>query len=212
MSEVLKQRLVGTLLVLLVVIISAFLLVKNANDKADVQNAQVVPVSNPKIETVDDNVFVDELEKLIDPHNMGNIISSEVKGLGSKESIIKGVPPKPQNLATKKPTIEKVKASIVKVAKPTKETAPISKLKKKKINKPEWLIQLASFSVRGKAQALKVKVKALGYKSSIVPIKNSEGRTFYRLRVGPESDEKIVNSIVSKVKKHLKLTPQIIKM
>ena len=212
MSEVLRQRLVGTLLVMLVIIASAFLLVKNANDKADVQNAQIVPKINPKIEIIDDNVFVDELEKLIDPHNMGNIISLEVEGLGSKESIIKRAPPKSQNLTTKKPIIEKVQASIGKVAKPTKETAPISKLKKKKTNKPEWLIQLASFSVRGKAQALKVKVKALGYKSSIVPIKNSEGRTFYRLRVGPESDEKIVNSIVSKVKRHLKLTPQIIKM
>ena len=84
--------------------------------------------------------------------------------------------------------------------------------KKVNTNQAKWIIQLASFRVIGKAQALQLKVKALGYKSSIQSVKNSEGKTFYRLRIGPELNEKVVSIIVRKIKQHLHLTPQIIKI
>ena len=212
MAEVGKQRLVGTLLVLLTIATSAFFLVKNANNHAEVQNEEPALVFNTKIETVDDNVVMDELEILVDPHHLGGAmpspVTAEKKGkLESKLTLIDS-----KNVTSKKPNLEKVKVAIVKIVKSSKEIASVQKPKKVNINQAKWIIQLASFRIIGKAQALQVKVKALGYKSSIQSVKNREGKTFYRLRIGPELNEKMVSIIVRKIKQHLKLTPQIIKI
>lgn len=212
MAEVGKQRLVGTLLVLLTIAISAFFLVKNANNHAEVQNEEIALAFNSKIETVDDNVVMDELEILVDPHNLGggmpSPIMAEKKGkIESKLTLTNS-----KIVTSKKPNLEKVKVPIVNVVKSSKQIASIEKPKKVNINQAKWIIQLASFRAIGKAQALQVKVKALGYKSSIQSVKNKEGKTFYRLRIGPELNEKVVSIIVRKIKQHLKLTPQIIKI
>ena len=212
MAEVGKQRLVGTLLVLLTIATSAFFLVKNANNHAEVKNEETALAFNSKIETVDDNVVMDELEILVDPHHLGGAMPSPVtaENKGKLESKLTLTDSK--NVTSKKPNLEKVKVAIVKIVKSSKEIASVQKPKKVNINQAKWIIQLASFRIIGKAQALQVKVKALGYKSSIQSVKNKEGKTFYRLRIGPELNEKVVSIIVRKIKQHLKLTPQIIKI
>ena len=212
MSEVAKQRLVGTLLVLLAIIVSAFFLIENANNHAEAQNEQITPAFNLDIETVDDNVVLDELEILVDPHNLGSTLPSEVKAEKSDKSEVKLTSANFKIVTLKKPRVERDKEPIVKVVKSSKETAPVQKSKKINANQARWIIQLASFRVKGKAQALQIKVKALGYKSAIEPVKNSDGTTFYRLRIGPELNEKEVSIIVRKIKQHLNLTSQIIKI
>ena len=212
MAEVAKQRLVGTLLVLLTIVISAFFLVKNANNHAEVQNEEAAPALNMKIETVDDNVVMDELEILVDPHNLGSTLPSQVKAEKSDNPENKPTSANSRIVTLKKPNVEKEKEQVAKVIKSSKEIGPVQKSKKVNTNQAKWIIQLASFRVIGKAQALQLKVKDLGYKSSIQSVKNSEGKTFYRLRIGPELNEKVVSSIVRKIKQHLHLTPQIIKI
>ena len=212
MAEVAKQRLVGTLLVLLTIVISAFFLVKNANNHAEVQNEEAAPALNMKIETVDDNVVMDELEILVDPHNLGSTLPSQVKAEKSDNPENKPTSANSRIVTLKKPNVEKEKEQVAKVIKSSKEIGPVQKSKKVNTNQAKWIIQLASFRVIGKAQALQLKVKALGYKSSIQSVKNSDGKTFYRLRIGPELNEKMVSIIVRKIKQHLNLTPQIIKI
>ena len=212
MAEVAKQRLVGTLLVLLTIVISAFFLVKNANNHAEVQNEEAAPALNMKIETVDDNVVMDELEILVDPHNLGSTLPSQVKAEKSDNPENKPTSANSRIVTLKKPNVEKEKEQVAKVIKSSKEIGPVQKSKQVNTNQAKWIIQLASFRVIGKAQALQLKVKALGYKSSIQSVKNSEGKTFYRLRIGPELNEKVVSIIVRKIKQHLHLTPQIIKI
>lgn len=212
MAEVAKQRLVGTLLVLLTIVISAFFLVKNANNHAEVQNEEAAPAFNMKIETVDDNVVVDDLEILVDPHNLGSTLPSQVKAEKNDNPEIKLTSTNSRTVTLKKPNVEKEKEQVAKVIKSSEEVGPVQKSKKVNTNQAKWIIQLASFRVIGKAQALQLKVKALGYKSSIQSVKNSDGKTFYRLRIGPELNEKMVSIIVRKIKQHLNLTPQIIKI
>ena len=212
MAEVGRQRLVGTLLVLLTIAISAFFLVKNANNYAEVQNEETALAFNSKIETVDDNVVMDELEILVDPHNLGGAMPSPIMAEKKGKIESKLTLTNSKIVTSKKPNLEKVKVPIVNVVKSSKQIASIEKPKKVNINQAKWIIQLASFRAIGKAQALQVKVKALGYKSSIQSVKNKEGKTFYRLRIGPELNEKVVSIIVRKIKQHLKLTPQIIKI
>ena len=212
MAEVAKQRLVGTLLVLLTIVISAFFLVKNANNHAEVQNEEAAPAFNMKIETVDDNVVMDDLEILVDPHNLGSTLPSQVKAEKNDNPEIKLTSANSRTVTLKKPNVEKEKEQVAKVIKSSEEVGPVQKSKKVNTNQAKWIIQLASFRVIGKAQALQLKVKALGYKSSIQSVKNSDGKTFYRLRIGPELNEKMVSIIVRKIKQHLNLTPQIIKI
>ena len=212
MAEVAKQRLVGTLLVLLTIVISAFFLVKNANNHAEVQNEEAAPAFNMKIETVDDNVVKDDLEILVDPHNLGSTLPSQVKAEKNDNPEIKLTSANSRTVTLKKPNVEKEKEQVAKVIKSSEEVGPVQKSKKVNTNQAKWIIQLASFRVIGKAQALQLKVKALGYKSSIQSVKNSDGKTFYRLRIGPELNEKMVSIIVRKIKQHLNLTPQIIKI
>ncbi len=207
-----KQRLVGTLLVLLTIVISAFFLVKNANNHAEVQNEEAAPAFNMKIETVDDNVVMDDLEILVDPHNLGSTLPSQVKAEKNDNPEIKLTSTNSRTVTLKKPNVEKEKEQVAKVIKSSEKVGPVQKSKKVNTNQAKWIIQLASFRVIGKAQALQLKVKALGYKSSIQSVKNSDGKTFYRLRIGPELNEKMVSIIVRKIKQHLNLTPQIIKI
>ena len=212
MAEVAKQRLVGTLLVLLTIVISAFFLVKNANNHAEVQNEEAAPAFNMKIETVDDNVVKDDLEILVDPHNLGSTLPSQVKAEKNDNPEVKLTSTNSRTVTLKKPNVEKEKEQVAKVIKSSEKVGPVQKSKKVNTNQAKWIIQLASFRVIGKAQALQLKVKALGYKSSIQSVKNSDGKTFYRLRIGPELNEKMVSIIVRKIKQHLNLTPQIIKI
>ena len=201
-----KQRLVGALLVLSVIIIAAFFLVKNANNNVEEQSVLVLPELESTIETVDDNVIISEQETLIDPHKLGDDVVAAAKAqFNEKPVTLKKV------VVAKAVEPIKAKAPIIKVVKPVKEIVPAPKAKVDNKNRPQWLIQLASFGVQANAQALQKKVKTLGYESTIQAIENSQGKMVYRLRVGPESNKQTVDTIVSKVKQHLKLTPQVIK-
>lgn len=201
-----KQRLVGALLVLSVIIIAAFFLVKNANNNVEEQSVLVLPELESTIETVDDNVIISEQETLIDPHKLGDDVVAAAKAqFNEKPVTLKKV------VVAKAAEPIKAKAPIIKVVKPVKEIVPAPKAKVDNKNRPQWLIQLASFGVQANAQALQKKVKTLGYESTIQAIENSQGKMVYRLRVGPESNKQTVDTIVSKVKQHLKLTPQVIK-
>ena len=201
-----KQRLVGALLVLSVIIIAAFFLVKNANNNVEEQSVLVLPELESTIETVDDNVIISEQETLIDPHKLGEDVVAAAKAqFNEKPVTLKKV------VVAKAAEPIKAKAPIIKVVKPVKEIVPAPKAKVDNKNRPQWLIQLASFGVQANAQALQKKVKTLGYESTIQAIENSQGKMVYRLRVGPESNKQTVDTIVSKVKQHLKLTPQVIK-
>lgn len=232
MADEAKQRLVGALLVLSVIIIAAFFLVKNANNNVDEQSELVLPKLESTIETVDDNVVISEQETLIDPHKLGDdVVAAAKEHVNEKpsklESSIKPAekpvtlkkvvaakvvePTKAQTPVVKVVKPLKAKAPIAKVVKPVKEIVPTPKAKVANTSQPQWIIQLASFGVQANAQALQKKVKTLGYESTIQAIKNSQGKTVYRLRVGPESNKLTVDNIVSKVKQHLKLNPQVIK-
>lgn len=221
MADAVKQRLVGALLVLSVIIIAAFFLVKNANNNVEEQSELVLPELESTIETVDDNIVIADHETLLDPHKLGYDVVATAKGQVNEKqtNIASSIKPSAKPIALEKVVAAKIaepikaKAPITKAVEPVKEIVPAPpKAKVADTNQPQWLIQLASFGVQENAQALQKKVKTLGYTSTIQAIKNSQGKTIYRLRVGPESNKQTVDTIVSKVKQHLKLTPQVIKL
>lgn len=221
MADAVKQRLIGALLVLFIIIIAAVILVKNANDNVEGQEKLVLPEQNSTIETVDDNVIVSDQEVLLDPHELGDDVVAVAKGheieaistptqSTEKATPLQKIAPKVEPVKVVEPVeaAEPIKPKPVDVK---KEVVKVIKTVPKTTNGPEWVIQLASFGVKGNAEALQKKVKTLGYQSTIQPIQTSQGKTVYRLNIGPESNRQTVDMIVSKVKQHLRLSPQVIK-
>lgn len=220
MADMSKQRLIGALLVLSVILISAVLLVKNANDNIEETAEISLPDFQSSVETTDDEEFDAAQEALIDPHGLGDdvvaiardktetaIVSAEKEAdkVAVKASHPEQIPAAPSKLPVVIPVIKK--------AEPIKKTAPIIQAKSpEKVIGPQWLIQVASFSVKDNAEALQKKVKILGYQGHIQALKNSQDKMIYRLRIGPEADRQKVDLIVSKMQQHLQLKPQVIKL
>jgi len=223
MADGLKQRLIGALLILLFIVIAASFLIKNANDNVEDQSELVLPDIESTIETVDENVILGDQEALLDPHKLGSDVAAVVKDpvvekpleieavvARPKQTELQKIPEKVQSVETAE--VIKMPPPIAKVIEPIKKPVQDSKAKVVKRSQNQWLIQLASFGVKENAIALQKKIKTLGYQSTIQALENSQGKTIYRVKVGPESDKKTVDDIVSKVKQHLKLNPQVIKL
>ena len=228
MADMTKQRLVGALLVLFVILIAATILVKNANNNVAETTEVDLPVFESSIETDENEVIETEQEALLDPYNLGEDVAAAIEDTAVKEALNAKAEPIKQVVEQAKQAIEPVTAVkitpestienvVVKAPepKPTPKVDSTPKPKavvKKEDTGPKWLIQLASFGVKDNALALQKKVKKLGYQSDIQSAKNSQGKLIHRVRIGPETNNKQVDVIVSKVKQHLKLTPQVIKL
>ena len=228
MADMTKQRLVGALLVLFVILIAATILVKNANDNVAETTEVDLPVFESSIESAESEVIETEQEALLDPHDLGADVAAAIEDTAVKEALeVKAEPIQqvieqakqavaPVTAVETKPELVKEKVVVSKPEpKPTPKVVSVPEPKTvvtKEDTGPKWLIQLASFGVKDNALALQKKVKKLGYQSDIQSAKNSQGKLIHRVRIGPETDNKQVDVIVSKVKQHLKLSPQVIKL
>jgi DedD protein len=228
MADMTKQRLVGALLVLFVILIAATILVKNANDNVAETTEVDLPVFESSIESAESEVIETEQEALLDPHDLGADVAAAIEDTAVKEALeVKAEPIQqvieqakqavaPVTAVETKPELVKEKVVVSKPEpKPTPKVVSVPEPKTvvtKEDTGPKWLIQLASFGVKDNALALQKKVKKLGYQSDIQSAKNSQGKLIHRVRIGPETDNKQVDVIVSKVKQHLKLSPQVFKL
>jgi len=75
-------------------------------------------------------------------------------------------------------------------------------------NVASWTVQLASFSVKANAEALVSQLTELGY-SAFIENSNNKG-VVYRVRLAPVATKDSALALVAKLKKHLKLNPQIL--
>ena len=169
-----------------------------------------------------------EQEALLDPNDLGADVADAIEDTAVKEALeVKAEPIQqvieqakqavaPVTAVETKPELVKEKVVVSKPEpKPTPKVVSVPEPKTvvtKEDTGPKWLIQLASFGVKDNALALQKKVKKLGYQSDIQSAKNSQGKLIHRVRIGPETDNKQVDVIVSKVKQHLKLSPQVFKL
>ncbi|MDT8370655.1 MAG: SPOR domain-containing protein, partial [Gammaproteobacteria bacterium] len=72
-----------------------------------------------------------------------------------------------------------------------------------------WMIQLASFTAKQNAQSLQNTVAKMGY-SATIETTNAADTTYYRVRIGPESNKQQVDKIVADIVSQLKINPQVI--
>lgn len=239
MADMAKQRLVGALLVLSVIVITAFFLVKSANDQVEETQPIALPDNNLPIEAIEPELLEADPEVALDPHGLADEVAAVIEDKAVLEAIdieakaMQAASQKEQQITAKtNEAVQKIKQqpiqSTVKLPKPEapKASVPVKEVKQAVVSEsqpkvtqtkkveptgPKWDIQLASFSVKENALGLQSSVKRLGYESELQTIKNSQGKTIYRVRIGPVMDSSTVDSIVAKVKQHLRLQPQVIK-
>jgi cell division septation protein DedD len=220
MADITKQRLIGALLVLTVILIAALFLVDNANENIDEINEILIPEFQSSIETTENEVIDSQQEALIDPHNLGGEVAAAIENETSREAVsgksesemnvtnaeIRGFDSQPKIDLMADSKSEPIAIKIL--AEVDEQVTSIDA----KVMTSQWTIQLASFGVKDNAESLQKKLKRLELQADIQGAVNSQGKMIYRVRIGPKSNRQQVDTIVSKVKRHFQLNPQVIKL
>lgn len=75
-----------------------------------------------------------------------------------------------------------------------------------------WAVQLGTFSNQDNANRLMDKLKAADWPAWITPITNRSGKTFYRVRVGPEVSREAADKSAIKLAKQYSLQPRVMEL
>ncbi len=75
-----------------------------------------------------------------------------------------------------------------------------------------WAIQLGTFSNQDNANRLMDKLKAADWSAWITPITNRSGKTFYRVRVGPEVSREAADKSAIQLAKQYSLQPRVMEL
>lgn len=213
----LKQRLVGALILVTAVIGLAIFLVTSAhNNTSDKKQTETVLSENDFVSSISAvepvEVIETDTEVLVDPQNLqtdaqlsektvnnSNIaVSADQKSSDRDNKQRETEAPKINNDVTNNSPAEN--KSITSVAETERITPQDDK---------QFVIQVASFSKKTNAFALKQKLAELGLNSHIENVSNNN-KTNFRVRIGPEQGQNRVDTIVKKIKTTLNLQPQVI--
>lgn len=193
MHQRLKERLVGAaVLVVLAVIFIPMLLTGPIDSSSITQtniperpgdkfNAKLVPLSDtlkPKVEDLNN------AEQSTDNAN--------------EHEVTKNIEVKPENIPSDATKAEKPTTSI------TKQAAQKKIIKEKQVGLTAWVVQLGSFSSKVNADKLNLTLRKEGFPAFVEPL-TSEGKTSYRVRVGPEILRADADLLLKNIKSKMKL-------
>ncbi len=216
MADILKQRLVGALILVSAVIGLAIFLVTSAHNNSPDKKQTVSPENDfvssiSAVEPVE--VLEADTEVLVDPQNLQNDDAQLPEKTVNKSDISNSAVQASSDLDNKqKETVTPQVNNDVKTDSPT-ENKNITSAAKTELSTPQddkqFVIQVASFSKKTNALALKNKLSELGLNSHIENVSNNN-KTIFRVRIGPEQGQNHVDTIVTKIKTSLNLQPQVI--
>jgi DedD protein len=124
--------------------------------------------------------------------------------------------PMPEILPPELPSASTTNAAIIEPppkpeppAKPAKQTQIQSATQGERGSPTAWMVQVASLTVRENAQKLVKDLKKADLPAQMESVK-VDGKTHYRVRVGPEVDFKTAERMAEKIKKDFKLAPKVL--
>jgi cell division protein FtsN len=197
-NTIMKQRLIGSLLLLLVIGGAAIFLIGQTNN----DDKQIVTISDSSfvssIESMPIEFVEVDQETLLDPHQLEkqqNMDRTKENRDGSMAVVSASNLDKNRvDATTAKISISEEKTVFEEKEIPTVDPA-----------KPSWTLQLGSFLVQANAQALHEKLSRLGLKSRV-----EQSGTNYRVRIGPEYNKQLVDTMAEKISKQLGIKPQVL--
>ena len=215
MTLIQQQRLLGAvLLVCLIGVIAWFLL--DTVEKNQPEQPQEEPIAfDSVIEPIPDDVEVIEPteEALVDPQGLSEPASltdsQDASAAAPQATSPQSSPPAPepeQKAETKPaPAPEPEVEAKPEPVKATQDNRPAAT----STAEPQWVLQLASFSVRDNADALSNQLKQMGYDPMIETISNA-GTLIYRVRLQPVTDRIKLQQTAERLSDKLKLNAQIL--
>ncbi len=239
MSERMKQRAVGAVVLVALAIIFVPMFLDYDNDRHAKSSESVIPpkpdseiktVSIPIREWSEKTVADvlpksrDRAEPISDDPAIAPVVIEKKKSVAVAKAL-QEEPPKPVGKTEKRSKVASAavesKASEKKVlpssqqkskAEPTKTSVEKLKPQLAKLSNPSraWVVQVGSFSKRTNAEKLRNRLRKSGYRAFMASSK-SNGRTVVRVRIGPELLRSEANKIKRKVEKELKLQAMVLK-
>jgi len=209
MSERLKHRLTGLVVVISIAIIFLPAMMKKSNRRFEEtvhvavtlpHKPQVASVTVPGKKALFETVKVAHVE--IPP------FPKAPEKIASAEPIKLATPVLASQLAQL--DIPVVKARKTKPA--SLPPAKISKVLSVSLNNARYGVQLASFSQQINAQQLVNKLRQHGYTASYTPIQGNQGQAIYKVVVGSLAEKEAALSLQKKLASNLKLNGFVVKM
>lgn len=213
MTLIQQQRLLGAiLLVCLIGVIAWFLLDTVENNQPEQPQQQPIAFDSV-IEPIPDDVEVIEPteEALVDPQGLSEPVSVTDSQAASDAAPQATTPqsstpaPAPEQKAETEPALEPEVEAKPEPVKATQDNQPAAT----STAEPQWVLQLASFSVRDNADALSTQLKSMGYDPMIETISNA-GTLIYRVRLQPVTDRIKLQQTAETLSDKLKLNAQIL--
>lgn len=214
MSPVQKQRIIGAILLLSGLVGVAVFLMSNASSPDN------VPEPSTSTSGIEQD-YVSVIETM--PEGDIEVVEDKAQVFVDANSDISVNIPKTELIQAPKVSKAETKVAVDKVAtsndintiaeeleKTVVKTSHITAKVKSEEQKVEWVLQVASFSVRDNANNLNAKLQSSNYKSYIDPIKTSAGKLIYRVRIGPESDKTKLEQAASNLSKKFQLKSQLL--
>ncbi len=179
-----KERLVGAAILVILAVILIPMLLTGSPEQA--------PITKTNIPEMEESEFSSKLVPIdlqVSPEGTFNADSKS--GLDTKENVVK----KP--VVIEENSMEK-QAESKQIKHPPKEGGS------KSVGLSAWVVQLGSFNTKANADLLNQRLRKAGYPAFVEPIKQN-GKTSYRVRVGPELLRSDADALLKKLKTTLKL-------
>lgn len=203
MNEVLKQRLVGALILVALGVVFWPIIFVEPGEQGGADEARIPP--RPQVDTTP-----------VEPPDMAGVRSSpEIKKETPPEKALLTLAPKTPPATNSKPVSEE-KETVKKTPAPPvkKASAPEKKTRTEPPVKPTldadgipvmWILRVASVSSAERADELRKRLLDMGHKAYVKKVK-SGGKTLYRVYVGPKAEKAKLEKIQGKVNSEFGVT------
>jgi DedD protein len=210
MTLIQQQRLLGAvLLVCLIGVIAWFLLDKVEQNQPQAEQEEPIAFDSV-IEPIDEDVetVAPVEETLVDPEQLGEPAEeSSLSPVAPSSTVAESESPadtEPAPAPAPAPEPES-KPEPAPEAKPQTEPATTGEIN---ADQPQWILQLASFTVRKNADDLAAQLRKLGHKP-MIETGSSGGKPIYRVRLQPVNDRAELEQLSAALSDKLNLNPQI---
>ena len=178
MNNAFLNRIIGALVVLAVIAIFLPLLLQKAQPLLSSEQGSQLPAppTRPDVKMELPEPLLSKAEKELQPDQ------PPVKAMPQISERDEGQPEKPKST----------------VAKPVKKVQPMA-------SKKQWLIQLATFQQEKSALALKKRLKDLVLPVQVRSFSTKQGKTLYRVLVGPSADLNVLHTLQQQLDETLRV-------
>jgi DedD protein len=198
MDQMLKQRLIGAIVIIALAVIFIPMILEGPDDELSPRTQDMPPPP-----TID---YQTEVELAV-PEEASEPAESLADTTTEQEVSAMPEPPVSQPEAVSVETEAPAKPAEPAVAKPTSPAIPSRATTS--ISQGDWILQVGSFSQQANALSLRDRLKKSGYQASVKDVK-STGGTIHRVLVGPVSDRPAAEKLRNKLASEQKLTAMVL--